>query len=143
VRADVERLAMLRHDLRRLGVLVRGLSPDQRLVLASQFSQALDREAFCRVNGWSGEKYRKVSQRARARLRALLAGESAGSHTCMCDRHPSHSCAGGTVPRSTRELSLGSASRASDSRTSEPLTEKRCACPVESCPSDKGAGTHL
>jgi hypothetical protein len=32
---------------------------------------------FCRRFGWSKEKYRKVAQRARARLRELLASEEA------------------------------------------------------------------
>jgi len=34
---------------------------------------------FCQRYGWSFEKYRKVAQRARARLRALMEAESHGS----------------------------------------------------------------
>jgi hypothetical protein len=84
MRADVERLAMLRHDLKHLSLLARELSPDQRLVLGNQLSQALDRDGFCRVHGWSAEKYRKVAQRARARLRASLAAESGACPVERC-----------------------------------------------------------
>jgi hypothetical protein len=71
-RAEVERQVMLRHDLRRLHVHARALSADQRLVLAHQLMGGGCAE-FCALSGWSGEKYRKVAQRARARLRSLLA----------------------------------------------------------------------
>ncbi len=74
-RADVERLAMLRHDLRRIGEISAKLSRDQRLVLASQLTGDMERGEFCRTHGWSTEKYRKVAQRARRRLAQLLAGE--------------------------------------------------------------------
>lgn len=74
--ADVERLALLRHDLRRIGQIASQLSADQRLVLASQLSCEMDRGEFCRKHGWSAEKYRKVAQRARARLARLLAGQT-------------------------------------------------------------------
>jgi DNA-directed RNA polymerase specialized sigma24 family protein len=74
-RADVERLALMRHDLRRISDVSRQLSPDQRLVLASQLAGGVECGEFCRVHGWSAEKYRKVAQRARARLTQLLAGE--------------------------------------------------------------------
>ncbi len=72
VRADVEKLVMLRHELRRIGRHVQELTPDQRLVLACQL-ESMSRGEFCSLYGWSSEKYRKVAQRARARLRALLA----------------------------------------------------------------------
>lgn len=74
--ADVERLTLLRHDLRRIGQIASRLSSDQRLVLASQLSCDMDRGEFCRKHGWSVEKYRKVAQRARARLARLLAGQA-------------------------------------------------------------------
>ncbi len=76
MRADVERLTLLRHDLRRIGEIASQLSRDQRLVLASQLSCDMDRGEFCREHGWSVEKYRKVAQRARARLARLLAGQA-------------------------------------------------------------------
>lgn len=75
-RADVERLALLRQDLRRIGQISRELSRDQRMVLASQLSSDMECDEFCRTHGWSAEKYRKVAQRARARLTRLLAAES-------------------------------------------------------------------
>jgi hypothetical protein len=73
-RAELEKLVILRAELRRLGSLARELSPDQRLVLASQLDQ-VGRADFCRRYSWSPEKYRKVAQRARTRLRRLMAGE--------------------------------------------------------------------
>jgi hypothetical protein len=73
-RADVERLAILREELRDMQSLARELSDDQRLVLAAQVGQ-IGRIEFCRHYGWSTEKYRKVAQRARARLRGLMAEE--------------------------------------------------------------------
>jgi hypothetical protein len=77
--ADVERLALLRHDLRLVGRIARRLSRDQRLVLASQLRCETGCGDFCRAHGWSAEKYRKVGQRGRKRLIQLLAGESLAS----------------------------------------------------------------
>ncbi|MGH2905101.1 MAG: hypothetical protein ACRDK7_16185 [Solirubrobacteraceae bacterium] len=74
VRAELERLAMLRLDLRNLGLVIHQLTPDQRLVLVSLAGSETGCAAFCERHGWSKEKYRKVSQRARARLRELLEG---------------------------------------------------------------------
>jgi DNA-directed RNA polymerase specialized sigma24 family protein len=74
VRAELETLVMLRHDLRRVRALAQQLSADQRLVLAAQIGQ-ISRAEFCRLHGWSPEKYRKVAQRARARLSSLMARE--------------------------------------------------------------------
>jgi DNA-directed RNA polymerase specialized sigma24 family protein len=73
-RAELEKLVMLRHELRRLGSVARELSADQRLVLVSQIG-GMSRAEFCRRYGWSPEKYRKVAQRARARLRRLMYAE--------------------------------------------------------------------
>jgi DNA-directed RNA polymerase specialized sigma24 family protein len=72
VRAEIERLVMLRLDLRSLGQVIGELTPDQRLVLVSLASSGMECGEFCERHGWSKEKYRKVSQRARARLRELL-----------------------------------------------------------------------
>jgi DNA-directed RNA polymerase specialized sigma24 family protein len=77
VRADLEKLVMLRHELSRIGRHVQRLTPDQRLVLACQL-ESMSRAEFCRLYGWSSEKYRKVAQRARARLRALMAAAETG-----------------------------------------------------------------
>lgn len=75
VRTEPERLAMARHDLRRLQAHAEGLSPDQRLVLACQVALQMGCEEFCRLHGWTPEKYRKVAQRARGRLRELMSAE--------------------------------------------------------------------
>jgi RNA polymerase sigma factor (sigma-70 family) len=75
VRAEIERLVMLRMDLSNLGKVIHDLTPDQRLVLVSSADSGMDCAEFCSRFGWSKEKYRKVVQRARARLRELLARE--------------------------------------------------------------------
>jgi DNA-directed RNA polymerase specialized sigma24 family protein len=80
-RADVERLALLRHELRELHRAADGLSNDQRLVLACQIALQMNAAEFCATFGWSAEKYRKVAQRARARLRRL-ARESPFEEKC-------------------------------------------------------------
>jgi DNA-directed RNA polymerase specialized sigma24 family protein len=75
-RADVERHALLRFELRSLERASYVLSTDQRLVLCCQIMQ-MSRGDFCSRFGWSHEKYRKVAQRGRARLRSeLSAAES-------------------------------------------------------------------
>jgi DNA-directed RNA polymerase specialized sigma24 family protein len=72
VRAEIERLVMLRMDLRSLGQVIHELTADQRLVLVGLADSGMECAEFCDRFGWSKEKYRKVSQRARARLRELL-----------------------------------------------------------------------
>jgi DNA-directed RNA polymerase specialized sigma24 family protein len=73
-RADVEKLVLLRHDLRRLGLVARELTADQRMVLAAQLA-GTSRADFCNRFKWSEEKYRKVAQRARARLGRLMSAD--------------------------------------------------------------------
>jgi DNA-directed RNA polymerase specialized sigma24 family protein len=74
-RAELEKLVILRHELRRLEALARReLTVDQRMVLAAQLGQ-MSRADFCRRFKWSDEKYRKVAQRGRARLRRLMSAE--------------------------------------------------------------------
>jgi len=70
-RADLEKLVMLRNDLRCIARIADELSADQRLILAYQLLPLGPAETCTRL-GWSSEKYRKVAQRARARLRALI-----------------------------------------------------------------------
>ena len=70
-RTEPERVVIARQDLRRLRLLLRELTPDQRLVLASQLLE-VECVEFCRHHGWTSEKYRKVAQRARARLRLMM-----------------------------------------------------------------------
>jgi DNA-directed RNA polymerase specialized sigma24 family protein len=71
--ANVEALVLLHHDLRMIGKFATELTADQRLVLGSQLSGERCAE-FCERSGWSREKYRKVAQRARTRLRTFMAG---------------------------------------------------------------------
>lgn len=70
--ASVEALVLLRHELRTIGRFATQLTGDQRLALSSQLTGESCAE-FCKRSGWSREKYRKVAQRARTRLRALVA----------------------------------------------------------------------
>jgi DNA-directed RNA polymerase specialized sigma24 family protein len=77
-RADVHQLVVRRMDLERLLAVAPGLSSDQRLVLRHQIRGG-SRAEFCRRYGWSFEKYRKVAQRGRARLGALMEQESRGA----------------------------------------------------------------
>ena len=74
-RAELEKLVILRQELRRIQVHARSLTPEQRLVIACQIALQMPPGEFCARHGWSLEKYRKVAQRARARLRALQAVE--------------------------------------------------------------------
>jgi DNA-directed RNA polymerase specialized sigma24 family protein len=76
-RADLEKLVMLRHDLRCIARIADELSADQRLILACQLLPLGPAETCARLD-WSSEKYRKVAQRARARLRVLVAREEGG-----------------------------------------------------------------
>jgi DNA-directed RNA polymerase specialized sigma24 family protein len=76
VRADPEQLAILRQELRTVQAMARELTPDQQLALSCQIGLQMERAEFCRRFGWSEEKYRKVVQRARDRLRQLMADES-------------------------------------------------------------------
>jgi DNA-directed RNA polymerase specialized sigma24 family protein len=77
-RADVERGALLRAQLRSIERAAQALSPDQRLVLACQVGLQMSAGEFCRRFGWTHEKHRKVAQRARSRLRRLLQEPAAG-----------------------------------------------------------------
>ncbi len=74
-RAEVHPLVAQRLQLRRVRELAPQLTDDQRLVLASQVALGMDRAEFCDRFGWSFEKYRKVAQRARGRLRGLIDAE--------------------------------------------------------------------
>jgi DNA-directed RNA polymerase specialized sigma24 family protein len=74
-RAETEQLAMLREELAHIRRVAGGLTYDQRLLLASQVSLQMECGEFCLRYGWSAEKYRKVGQRARARLRELMSAE--------------------------------------------------------------------
>jgi DNA-directed RNA polymerase specialized sigma24 family protein len=79
--AAVERTVIARTEVRRLREVIGDLSRDQRLVLASQVCVQMDAGEFCARYGWSTEKYRKVAQRARGKLRALV-GEYERGERC-------------------------------------------------------------
>jgi len=70
--APVEAQVIARTELRRLRELIADLNRDQQLVLASQVCVDMGAAEFCSQFGWSVEKYRKVAQRARAKLRLLV-----------------------------------------------------------------------
>jgi DNA-directed RNA polymerase specialized sigma24 family protein len=89
LRAEVHPLVMRRIELQRVRELLPRLTPDQRSVLLAQVLLGAERAEFCRRHGWSHEKYRKVAQRARARLRALLDAETpdGGARAAGCPTH--------------------------------------------------------
>ena len=76
--ADVAARFADRDEVRRLRELADELTADQRLVLACQIALDMDCQEFCARFGWSAEKFRKVAQRGRARLRVLVADYDAG-----------------------------------------------------------------
>ena len=85
-RAEVDAKVILREELRRLSRLVGLLSGDQRRVLASQVGGEPCAQ-FCSRSGWSREKYRKVAQRARARLRELMSQADVPSAPPRSEEH--------------------------------------------------------
>jgi DNA-directed RNA polymerase specialized sigma24 family protein len=84
--AEVDAKVILREELRRLSRLVGLLSVDQRRVLASQVGGEPCAQ-FCSRSGWSREKYRKVAQRARARLRELMSQADVPSAAPRSEEH--------------------------------------------------------
>ncbi len=70
-----ERVAVARDELRRMLRHMDELTPDQRAVLGTQLATGMRCEEFCAACGWTHEKYRKVAQRGRVRLRELLAAQ--------------------------------------------------------------------
>ncbi len=69
---DTAQAVVARDELRRITSRLRDLTPDQRLVLAHETFAADTPVEFCERHGWTASKYRKVGQRARARLDKLL-----------------------------------------------------------------------
>jgi DNA-directed RNA polymerase specialized sigma24 family protein len=82
-RAAVEQQVIARTELRRVRELIAELSRDQQLVLASQVCVDMGASEFCARYGWSVEKYRKVAQRARGKLRVLVEEYECGER---CER---------------------------------------------------------
>lgn len=75
--ADPARVALARDELVRLLRHFGALTVDQRRVLEAQLVLGMRCEEFCSLHGWTPEKYRKVAQRGRARLRERLDAEGA------------------------------------------------------------------
>jgi DNA-directed RNA polymerase specialized sigma24 family protein len=69
--AGTEERVAGRLELRRVRKAAEQLTDDQRLVLACQVALDMSCREFCERFGWSPEKYRKVAQRGRSRLRLL------------------------------------------------------------------------
>ncbi len=74
----VEDTVILRHEIQLVNSLMHELTWEQRLVLACQISLQMSAGECCELFGWSPEKHRKVAQRARARLRRLVAISESG-----------------------------------------------------------------
>jgi DNA-directed RNA polymerase specialized sigma24 family protein len=70
--AAVERQVIVRSEVRRLREVIGELTLDQRLVLHCQVNLDMEQQEFCTRYGWSAEKFRKVAQRARHKLRGLV-----------------------------------------------------------------------
>jgi DNA-directed RNA polymerase specialized sigma24 family protein len=68
-RAGTEERVAGRLELRRVRKAAKQLTDDQRLVLACQVALDMSCREFCAYSGWSAEKYRKVAQRGRAKLK--------------------------------------------------------------------------
>ena len=75
-RVDPLRIVIAREELARLRAHIGSLTRDQRIVLGSQLSDT-SCEEVCAAEGWTREKYRKVAQRARGRLRLLMGADGA------------------------------------------------------------------
>jgi DNA-directed RNA polymerase specialized sigma24 family protein len=78
LRPRTEEAVESRLRLREVIAAAAGLTADQRLLLATQLQLDLSPREFCARFEWSAAKYRKVSQRGRARLRTLLAAHGDG-----------------------------------------------------------------
>jgi DNA-directed RNA polymerase specialized sigma24 family protein len=76
--AALEARVLLREELRAIERCARQLTLDQRLALVSQLSGDAG-QTLCDRLGWSQEKYRKLAQRARVRLRKLVESDGAGA----------------------------------------------------------------
>ncbi|HEX5224979.1 MAG TPA: hypothetical protein VFW29_07600 [Solirubrobacteraceae bacterium] len=83
---DLDQIVARRDELRRVLELAPRLSEDQRLVLATQVGLQMTPREFCERFGWSIEKYRKVAQRGRRRLRWLMAAQDVAAEERAASR---------------------------------------------------------
>ena len=95
-REEPERRVLAREQLASALAHLGELTPDQRLVIATQMVLEVRCEEFCRRHGWSSEKYRKVAQRGRAKLRSLMDGSTAGAELSRSLREGRNSSQGPT-----------------------------------------------
>jgi DNA-directed RNA polymerase specialized sigma24 family protein len=84
-RFDPERSAIVREELRSVVTSAGALSQDQRLVIATQSGLQMGCQQFCGRFAWSPEKYRKVAQRARLKLRRATSVEPVPSGVSASD----------------------------------------------------------
>jgi DNA-directed RNA polymerase specialized sigma24 family protein len=85
-RAAVEQQVIARTELHRVREVIGDLTRDQQLVLASQVCVDMGVSEFCAQYGWSVEKYRKVAQRARGKLRILVEEYERGGRCVRLER---------------------------------------------------------
>ena len=100
--AAVEHQVIARIELRRLREVIADLSRDQQLVLASQVYVDMGAGEFCARHGWSVEKYRKVAQRARGKLRGLVEEYERGERCRRLEADLLAMCAGVAEDRALR-----------------------------------------
>lgn len=99
--AEVLHKVARRLDLQRVREVVADLTDDQRLVLGCQVTLGMDCAEFCERYGWSAEKYRKVAQRARARLRLLVESHQSGERCRLLEPDIVAHAAGALEPERT------------------------------------------
>jgi DNA-directed RNA polymerase specialized sigma24 family protein len=75
---SVEERVETEFELSRLREVALDLTVDMRLVLVGQVVLGLSCAEFCESQGWTHERFRKVAQRAREKLRRLVADYSSG-----------------------------------------------------------------
>ena len=93
-RGAPERVMVARDELLRLLGHMAELTPDQRAVLGTQLALGMRCEEFCAIHGWTPEKYRKVAQRGRGRLRELLAADDSHAGDVPARREGSEEATG-------------------------------------------------
>jgi len=92
--ATVESQVLIRSEMRRLREVLSDLTRDQQLVLGSQVYVDMPPGEFCAQYGWSMEKYRKVAQRARIKLRVLVEEYEVGDRCRRLEPDVLAMCAG-------------------------------------------------
>ncbi len=127
--AEIVRQVVARIEVSRLREVADELTDDQRLVLACQISLGMDCAEFCRRFGWSGEKFRKVAQRGRSRLRALVAEYQVGERCTRLEPDLIAFAAGASTDEQTRRATahLGNCTACSTQARALELAARRVA----------------